>query len=170
MFACGWGARGVKMGVGCPCPPVRNDMVTPRNLFLINCFDFIIVYIFCLTFLPLTVVMSFLPVKRSEKRMVYIYTVKTPNKGCLGTCTNHVFPQLINYSNRYPYPFIWFSNLCSSVHILSFYHFSNFFLQYKIVVFSPTEIFKTYASRINMINSIGRCMCDISCIYNWTPL
>ena len=21
------------MGVGCPCPPVRNDIVTPRHLF-----------------------------------------------------------------------------------------------------------------------------------------
>ena len=24
------------MGVGCPCPPVRNDIVTPRHLFLSN--------------------------------------------------------------------------------------------------------------------------------------
>ena len=23
----------VWMGVGCPCPPVRNDIVTPRHLF-----------------------------------------------------------------------------------------------------------------------------------------
>ena len=21
------------MGVGCPCPPIRNDIVTPRHLF-----------------------------------------------------------------------------------------------------------------------------------------
>ena len=26
---------GVWMGVGCPCPPVRNDIVTPRHLLLI---------------------------------------------------------------------------------------------------------------------------------------
>ena len=25
--------RGVWMGVGCPCPPVCNDIVTPRHLF-----------------------------------------------------------------------------------------------------------------------------------------
>ena len=31
---CVWGGgRGVWMGVGCPCPPVRNDIVTPRHLF-----------------------------------------------------------------------------------------------------------------------------------------
>ena len=23
---------GVRLGVGCPCPPVRNDIVTPRHL------------------------------------------------------------------------------------------------------------------------------------------
>ena len=23
------------MGVGCPCPPVRNDIVTPRHLFYV---------------------------------------------------------------------------------------------------------------------------------------
>ena len=39
MFVCGggvgWGVDGVgvRMGVGCPCPPVRNDIVTPRHLF-----------------------------------------------------------------------------------------------------------------------------------------
>ena len=22
------------MGLGCPCPPVRNDIVTPRHLFI----------------------------------------------------------------------------------------------------------------------------------------
>ena len=32
MFEC-WGWVGVWMGVGCPCPPVRNDIVTPRHLF-----------------------------------------------------------------------------------------------------------------------------------------
>ena len=26
------GGHGVWMGVGCPCPPVRNDVVTPRHL------------------------------------------------------------------------------------------------------------------------------------------
>ena len=25
---------GVWMGVGCPCPPARNDIVTPRHLFI----------------------------------------------------------------------------------------------------------------------------------------
>ena len=24
---------GLRLGVGCPCPPVRNDIVTPRHLF-----------------------------------------------------------------------------------------------------------------------------------------
>ena len=39
-FVCGggvgWGVDGVgvRMGVECPCPPVRNDIVTPRHLFL----------------------------------------------------------------------------------------------------------------------------------------
>ena len=28
-----WGWVGVWMGVGCPCPPVHNDIVTPRHLF-----------------------------------------------------------------------------------------------------------------------------------------
>ena len=32
MFECGWWF-GVWMGVGCPCPPVRNDIVTPRHFF-----------------------------------------------------------------------------------------------------------------------------------------
>ena len=32
MFVYGVGF-GVWMGVGCPCPPVRNDIVTPRHLF-----------------------------------------------------------------------------------------------------------------------------------------
>ena len=39
MFVCGggvgWGVDGVGvwMGVGCPCPLVRKDIVTPRHLF-----------------------------------------------------------------------------------------------------------------------------------------
>ena len=34
VFVCGWD-RGKEelMGVGCPCPPVRNDIVTPRHFF-----------------------------------------------------------------------------------------------------------------------------------------
>ena len=32
----GWVGHWVRMGVGCPCPPVRNDIVTPRHLFLIH--------------------------------------------------------------------------------------------------------------------------------------
>ena len=32
MFVCGRVGFGVWMGVGCPCPPVRNDIVTPRHL------------------------------------------------------------------------------------------------------------------------------------------
>ena len=31
-----WGVEGmvgVRLGVGCPCPPIRNDIVTPRLLF-----------------------------------------------------------------------------------------------------------------------------------------
>ena len=32
----GWGGRWVWMGVGCPCPPIRNDIVTPRQLFLVK--------------------------------------------------------------------------------------------------------------------------------------
>ena len=28
------GSVGVWMDVGCPCPPVRNDIVTPRHLFI----------------------------------------------------------------------------------------------------------------------------------------
>ena len=28
----GWVGHWVWMGVGCPCPPVRNDIVTPRHL------------------------------------------------------------------------------------------------------------------------------------------
>ena len=27
------GEVGVRLGVGCPCPPVRDDIVTPRHLF-----------------------------------------------------------------------------------------------------------------------------------------
>ena len=30
-----WGWVGVWMGVGCPCPPVRNNIVTPRHLFFL---------------------------------------------------------------------------------------------------------------------------------------
>ena len=30
-WGCGW-AVGVRLGVGCRCPPVRNDIVTPRLL------------------------------------------------------------------------------------------------------------------------------------------
>ena len=32
--SCSW--LGVWMGVGCPCPPVRNDIVTPRHLFFVK--------------------------------------------------------------------------------------------------------------------------------------
>ena len=35
MFVHGVGF-GVWMGIGCPCPPVRNDIVTPRHLFYAN--------------------------------------------------------------------------------------------------------------------------------------
>ena len=28
----GWGWCGVRLGVGCPCPPVRNAIVSPRHL------------------------------------------------------------------------------------------------------------------------------------------
>ena len=31
MFVC-WMGVGMWMGVRCPCPPVRNDIVTPRHL------------------------------------------------------------------------------------------------------------------------------------------
>ena len=30
---CKCGGHGVWMGVGCPCPPIRNNVVTPRHLF-----------------------------------------------------------------------------------------------------------------------------------------
>ena len=33
IFEC-WRWVWVKTGLGCPCPPVRNDIVTPRNLFV----------------------------------------------------------------------------------------------------------------------------------------
>ena len=33
VFACVAGGHGVWMRVGCPCPPVRNNIVTPRHLF-----------------------------------------------------------------------------------------------------------------------------------------
>ena len=29
-----WVVRGVSMGVGSSCPPVRNDIVTPRHILL----------------------------------------------------------------------------------------------------------------------------------------
>ena len=59
MFECeGW--VGVWIGVGCPCPPVRNDIVTPCHLFFFffSClfsfalleswiFDFLIVFMSC---------------------------------------------------------------------------------------------------------------------------
>ena len=33
-YVCWWGAgHGEWMGVGCPCPPIRNNIVTPRHLF-----------------------------------------------------------------------------------------------------------------------------------------
>ena len=35
MFVYGVGF-GLWMGVGCPCPPVRNDIVTPRHLFFLG--------------------------------------------------------------------------------------------------------------------------------------
>ena len=34
------GGLRVWMGVGCPCPPVRNDIVTPRNLFFSYSFSY----------------------------------------------------------------------------------------------------------------------------------
>ena len=34
-FEC-WRWVGVWMGVGCPCPPVRNDIVTPCHLFIVS--------------------------------------------------------------------------------------------------------------------------------------
>ena len=34
MLVCGWGICGVQMGVGCPWPPVRNDIVTRVTFFL----------------------------------------------------------------------------------------------------------------------------------------
>ena len=33
-FLCMGVGHGVRMGVGRPCPPVRNDIVTPYHLFL----------------------------------------------------------------------------------------------------------------------------------------
>ena len=33
MLVCGKGV-GVRLGVNCPCPPVRNDIVTPRHLLI----------------------------------------------------------------------------------------------------------------------------------------
>ena len=32
------GVVGLRLGVGCPCQPVRNDIVTPRHLFRYNVF------------------------------------------------------------------------------------------------------------------------------------
>ena len=37
----GWVERWVWMGVGCPCPPVRNDIVTPRHLLIGTLYDHI---------------------------------------------------------------------------------------------------------------------------------
>ena len=32
----GWVGHGVWIRFGCPCPPVRNDIVTPRHLFIVT--------------------------------------------------------------------------------------------------------------------------------------
>ena len=45
MFEC-WGWVGVWMGVGCPCPPVCNDIVTPRHLFFIPSLDYAFFHFF----------------------------------------------------------------------------------------------------------------------------
>ena len=47
MFEC-WGWVGEWMGFGCPCLPVRNDIVTPRHLLLNNlndCLKLVLCYI-----------------------------------------------------------------------------------------------------------------------------
>ena len=37
MYVCVWGVGiGVWMGVGGPCPPIRNDIVTPRHLLFFD--------------------------------------------------------------------------------------------------------------------------------------
>ena len=36
----GGGGHGVWIGVGCPCPPIRNDIVTPRHLFLLSIMNY----------------------------------------------------------------------------------------------------------------------------------
>ena len=41
MFVCGVGV-GVRIWVGCPCPPVRNNIVTPRHLFLLVTIAFLV--------------------------------------------------------------------------------------------------------------------------------
>ena len=35
VLVCGKGVE-IRLGVGCPCPPVRYDIVTPRHLFSIS--------------------------------------------------------------------------------------------------------------------------------------
>ena len=54
----GWVGRGVWMGVGRPCPPVRNDIVTPRHLFFcylpwifLNLAKKTVFFVFCTFFL-----------------------------------------------------------------------------------------------------------------------
>ena len=48
---CEW--HGMWMGVGCPCPPVRNYMVTPRLFFFLFIFFFYLFFFLFLLFDPL---------------------------------------------------------------------------------------------------------------------
>ena len=49
-YVCWWWGYGVRLGVGCPCPPVHNNIVTPRHLFL---FFLMIAYKQCFRARPL---------------------------------------------------------------------------------------------------------------------
>ena len=57
MFEC-WLWVGLWMGVGCPCPPVRNDIVTPCHLFLFL-FPFSLHVLLFLLFLRTALAMAF---------------------------------------------------------------------------------------------------------------
>ena len=84
MFEC-WGWVRVWRGVGCPYPPVHNDIVTPRHLLIRLALCFLLSFVFC--FVVFLINLSLVPDKPFPTLLDLSYHYDYRH------CANHLFQE-----------------------------------------------------------------------------